>query len=92
MVLADQYAFGGKDHFDPEEVMKVPQILHVERCRKLELYAVDFTYVGTGDDQVINIYSKILTGLSRPFRMNSEESDFDLAKPIQRSCCVIFAF
>ena len=30
MTLADQYAFGGMDHFDPEEVMKVPQILHVE--------------------------------------------------------------
>ena len=30
MVLADQYAFGGSDHFDPKEVMKVPQILHLE--------------------------------------------------------------
>ena len=30
--LADQYAFGGTDHFDPEEVMKVPQILHVKGC------------------------------------------------------------
>ena len=30
MSLADQLAFGGTDHFDPEEVMKVPQILHVE--------------------------------------------------------------
>ena len=28
--LAAQYAFGGADHFDPEEVMKVSQILHVE--------------------------------------------------------------
>ena len=43
MTLADQYAFGGTNHFDPEEVMKVPQILHVEQCRKLELHAVDFT-------------------------------------------------
>ena len=43
MSLADQYAFGGTNHFDPEEVMKVPKILHVERCRKLELHAVDFT-------------------------------------------------
>ena len=24
MSLADQYAFGGADHFDPEKVMKVP--------------------------------------------------------------------
>ena len=24
--------------------------------------------------------------------MNREESDFDMAKPIRRSCCVIFAF
>ena len=24
MPLADQYAFGGADHFDPDEVMKVP--------------------------------------------------------------------
>jgi hypothetical protein len=30
MALANQYAFGGTDHFDPKEVMKVPQILHVE--------------------------------------------------------------
>ena len=30
MSLADQYAFGGMDHFDPEEVMKVPQILPIE--------------------------------------------------------------
>ena len=30
MTLADQYAFGGTDQFDPEEVMKVPQIVHVE--------------------------------------------------------------
>ena len=30
MTLADHYAFGGTDHFDPEEVMKVPQILHVK--------------------------------------------------------------
>ena len=43
MPLADQYAFGATDHSDPEEVMKVPQILHVERCRKLELHAVNFT-------------------------------------------------
>ena len=30
VTLADQYAFGGTDHFDAEEVMKVPQILHVK--------------------------------------------------------------
>ena len=30
MLLVDQYAFGGMNHFDPEELMKVPQILHVE--------------------------------------------------------------
>ena len=30
MALADQYAFVRTDHFDPEEVMKVPQILHVK--------------------------------------------------------------
>ena len=30
MSLADQYAFGGTDHLDPEEVMKDPQILYVE--------------------------------------------------------------
>ena len=27
MSLAAQYAFGGVDHFNPEEVKKVPQIL-----------------------------------------------------------------
>ena len=43
MTLADQYAFGGTDHFDPEELMKVSQILHVERCCQLQLHAVDFT-------------------------------------------------
>ena len=42
MSLADQYAFGGADHFDPEKVMKVPQVLHIKRCRKLELYVADF--------------------------------------------------
>ena len=30
MPLAGQYAFGGADHIDPEEVMMVPLILHVE--------------------------------------------------------------
>ena len=30
MSLADQYAFGGGDHFDPQEVMKVHQILPVK--------------------------------------------------------------
>ena len=43
MTLANHYAFGGAYHIDPEEVMKIPQILHVERCRKLELHAVNFT-------------------------------------------------
>ena len=43
MSLADQYAFADADHFDPEEVMKVPKILHVERCRKLKLHGVNFT-------------------------------------------------
>ena len=37
-----QYAFVGVDYFDPEEVMKVPQVLHVERCHNLGLYAADF--------------------------------------------------
>ena len=45
MLLADHYAFGGTDHFDPEKVMKIPQILHVERCRQLQLHAVDFAEV-----------------------------------------------
>ena len=48
--LEDQYAFMGADHFDPEEVMKVVEILHLECCRKLRLHAVDFIWVGTGDD------------------------------------------
>ena len=30
MVLADQYAFGGSDHFDPEEETKVSQIIHLK--------------------------------------------------------------
>ena len=30
MSLLDQYAIGCVDHFDPEEVMKVPHILHVK--------------------------------------------------------------
>jgi hypothetical protein len=50
MTLAHQYAFGGTDHFDPKEVMKVPQILHFERSCKLTLYSVDFFEIGTGDD------------------------------------------
>ena len=28
MTLADQYAFGGVDYVDPEEVMNLPKILH----------------------------------------------------------------
>jgi hypothetical protein len=50
MSLVDQYAFGSTDHFDPEEVIKVPQILHVERYCKLTFYSVDFLEIGTGDD------------------------------------------
>jgi hypothetical protein len=50
MSLAHQYAFGGTDHFDPEEVMKVSQILYFERCCQLTFYTVDFLEVGTGDD------------------------------------------
>jgi regulator of sigma D len=50
MALADQYAFGDIDHFNPWEVMKVPQILHVKRCCKLTLYSVDFIEINTGDD------------------------------------------
>jgi hypothetical protein len=48
--LTHKYAFGGTDHFDPEEVMKISQILHFERCCKLALHAVDFLQVDTGDD------------------------------------------
>ena len=55
MALADQYAFGGTDHFDPEEVMKVSKILHFEQCRKLRLDATDFVQVATDNDQIINI-------------------------------------
>ena len=62
--LADQYAFGGTDHFDPEEVMKVPQILHVERCRKLELHAVDLSPRLAPVMTKSSTYSKILTGPS----------------------------
>ena len=35
-------AFKDTYHFDPEELMKVPQILHAERCRKLGLDVADF--------------------------------------------------
>ena len=42
MSLAYQYAFGGANHFDPEKVMKVPHVLHIKRCRKLEIYLTDF--------------------------------------------------
>ena len=55
MSLTDQYAFGAADHFDPDKTVKVHQVLHVKRCCKLELYAVDFIWVGVDDDQVINI-------------------------------------
>jgi hypothetical protein len=50
MPLTHQYAFGGMDHFDPEEVMKISQILHFERCYQLTFYTVDFLEVSTGDD------------------------------------------
>jgi hypothetical protein len=54
MPLADQYAFKSMDHFDPEEVMKVSQILHVERCCKFTFHTADFIAIGTSDDQVID--------------------------------------
>ena len=50
MPLADQYAFGGEDHLDTEEVMKVPQILHIKCCGKLGLQATDFFQIGPDDD------------------------------------------
>jgi hypothetical protein len=51
MPLIHQYAFGGgMDLFDPEEAMKISQILHFERCCQLASYTGGFPAVGTGDD------------------------------------------
>jgi hypothetical protein len=50
MPLTHQYAFEGTDHFDPEEVMKISQTIHFERCCQLTFYTVDILEVGTGDD------------------------------------------
>jgi hypothetical protein len=55
MSLADEYAFTSADHFDPKEVMKFSQILHVERCCEFTLHTADFVEIGTGDDQVIDV-------------------------------------
>jgi hypothetical protein len=55
MSLADQYAFRSADYFDPKEVMKVSQILHVEQCCEFALHTADFVEIGTGDDQVIDV-------------------------------------
>ena len=37
-----KYSFGGVDHFDLEKVMKVPQVLHIKRYRKMQLDTADF--------------------------------------------------
>jgi hypothetical protein len=55
MPLADQYAFRSADYFDPKEVMKVSQILHVERCCEFALHTADFVEIGTGDDEIIGV-------------------------------------
>ena len=56
-----KYAFGGADHFDPEEVMKVPQILHVERCHKLELPGC-----GACGENLLQIFPRTLRRLRIP--------------------------
>ena len=55
MSLRQEYAVGGVDHFDPKEVMKVPQVLHFECGQQLGHHAGDFGKLGRGDDQVIHI-------------------------------------
>ena len=55
MLLAHQYAFGVTNHFDPEEVMKVTEILHFERCCELGFYTAAFDQVNTSDDIIIHI-------------------------------------
>ena len=91
MVLADQYAFGGTDHFHLEEVIRSPKSFMSN-----DAASWSFTrFISPRSATVMtksSTYSKILTGPSRPFQMNMEESDLAVAKPIQRSCCVIFAF
>ena len=52
MALRQQYVIGGVDHFDPEEVVKVPQVLHLKCSRQLGLHIADCSEVGFGDDQV----------------------------------------
>ena len=37
-----KYSFGGVDHFDLEKVMKVHQVLHIKRYRKMQLDTADF--------------------------------------------------
>ena len=55
MFLSKQCAIWGVDHFDPKEVMKVPQVLHFECGQQLGHHAGDFGKLGRGDDQVIHI-------------------------------------
>ena len=55
MPLTDQYAFQGANHFNPEEVMKVAEIIHFKRCRKLGFDATYFIQVGAGDDKIIHM-------------------------------------
>ena len=43
------------DHFDPEELVKVPQVLHLKSTQQLGLPIANCSEVGAGDYQVIHV-------------------------------------
>ena len=55
VTLSQQYVVTCVNHFNPEEVIKGPQMLHLKGHQQLGFDIVDFGQVGPCDDQVIHI-------------------------------------
>ena len=91
MSLSEQYLVGCVDHFNPEEVLKVPQVLHLKCTQQLELYSADFKISGPMTTRS-STYNNMHTEPFGPFWMNKEESDFENSNPILRNRCVILEF
>ena len=90
MMLADQYAFRGSDHFDQEEVMQVPRSFI---SNDVESWYVTWSISSRSAPTItrLSAYSRMLIRPVWLVLMNREESDFDGANPILRNCCVIQA-
>ena len=75
MSLSQQYGIEGMDHFDHEEVVKVPQVLHLKCNRQLGLDLDDFSKVGLVTTKS-STYNNTHTRPFGPFWKNTKESDF----------------